>query len=247
MSFFKALKLLFPTGKTFNLTQNNSLRRFVEGLSYLPDDIKHENELVYMDLFPESTRAMEEWEKQFSVLFADLQYGDTRRGILKSLWQVNIGGQDLNYLQSLLQNVSPEIKVFENIPVKNPRDSNAVYGCMCGQRASVCGNRRLICGYKDGDSEFTPTVIRNDSDQLYDIPVDTNFWENYFFVAKDVVRNTRNEIIYCQKLILDKKWKPFIEYLILKVKPVHTGALIFIQYKENYDLTNPNTRGRRHA
>lgn len=235
MSFFKSLKLLLPKSKAFDITQNTSVRKFVKGLSYLPEDVKKENELVFMDLFPETTRAMEEWEKQFSVLFADLQYGDTRRGILKSLWQVNKGGQDLKYLEGLLQNICPEIKVFENNPVKNPRDANAVFSCMCGQRTSVCGNKKLCCGYKNGDGEFVPSVIRNDTDQLYDIPVDVTFWENYFFISKNVVLNSRKEIIYCQKLLLDSKWKPFIEYLILKVKPVHTGVLVFIQYIDNYD------------
>lgn len=235
MSFFHSLKLLLPTGKAFDITQNTKLRKFFKGISYLPDDVKKEMELVYMDLFPDTTRAMEEWEKQFAVLFADLQYGDTRRGILKALWQSTVGGQDLKYLQSLLWGVSPKIMVFENIPVKNPRDANAVFGCMCGQATSVCGHRKMRCGYKDGDSEFVPTVIRNDSDALYDIPVDTRYWENYFFVAAGAVRNSKNEIIYCEKLLLDSKWKPFIEYLILKVKPVHTGAIIFIQYIDNYD------------
>lgn len=235
MSFFGALKLLLPTGKAFDITQETKVRKFVRGLSVLPEDIKRENELVYMDIFPESTRAMEEWEKQFSVLFADMQYGDTRRGILKALWQANIGGQDLKYLQAVLQNINPDIKVFENIPVKNPRDANAVFGCMCGQQWAVCGNRKMSCGYKDGDSEFIPTVIRNDKDQLYDIPDDILYWQNYFFIAKNAVRNSRNEIIYCQKLILDSKWKSFIEYMVLKIKPVQMGCIIFIHYVDNYD------------
>lgn len=235
MSFFKSMKLLLPSGKAFDVTQETKVRKFFKGLSFLPEDVKTENELVFLDLFPDTTRAMDEWEKQFSVLFSDLQYGDTRRGILKALWQVNVGGQDLPYLQSVLQNISSDIKVFENIPVKNPRDANAVFCCMCGQRTSVCGNKKMCCGYKDGDSEFSPTVIRNDTDQLYDIPVDELFWQNYFFVAKEAVKNSKQEIIYCQKLILDTKWKSFIEYLILKIKPVQMGALIFIQYEENYD------------
>lgn len=245
MSFFNAIKILLPRAKAFDLTQDSKLKSFFKGLAVLPDDVKKETELVYMDLFPESTRAMDEWEKQFSVLFADEQYGDMRRGILTSLWQANSGGQSLKYLEKLLQNISVDIRLFENNPVKNPRDANAVFGCMCGQKQAVCGNKKLNCGYKDGDSEFMPTVIRNDSDQLYDIPVDESFWENYFFVAKNVVYNSRKEIIYCQKLYLDAKWKAFVEYLILKVKPVHMGALIFIDYIENYDQTK--MRGRKNA
>lgn len=242
MSFFKVLKLLFPKTKIFEFVVETKLKKFVRGLSALPDDTKKETEKVFLDLFPETTRAFDEWEKQFSVLFASEQYGENRVGILKALWQANTGGQSLKYFESVLQNVIPEIRVFENNPVKNPRDANAVFGCMCGQKWSVCGNKRLSCGYKVGDAEFSPSVIRNNSEQTYDIPVDAQFWENYFFIAKYVVRNSRQEIVYCQKLTLDVKWKAYIEYLILKMKPVHTGVIVFIDWKENYDATRSRRR-----
>lgn len=245
MSFFSVLKLLFPSGKAFDLTQETTVKKLVRGLSHVADDVKAGNDLVYLDLFPDSTRALEEWENQFSVLFADEQYGDTRRGILKSLWQANSGGQDVKYLEGLLKNVSEDIMVVENSPVKNPRDANSVFGCMCGQGSSVCGNASLSCGYKKGDSEFVPSVIRNDTEGPYDVPVGEEFWENYFFVCKKVVKNNRQEIVYCQKLQLDAKWQKFIEYLILKVKPVQTGAVVFIEYVENLDESR--MRGRKNG
>lgn len=242
MSFIKVFKLLFPKGKSFELVFETKLKKFIRGLSVLFDDIKKETEKVFLDLFPETTRAFDEWEKQFSVLFASEQYGENRVGILKALWQANIGGQSLEYIQSVLQNVIPEIRVFENTPIKNPHEANAVFSCMCGQKWSVCGNKKLSCGYEAGDSKFIPSIIRNDSEQIYDVPVDTRYWENYFFVAKDVVRNPLHEIVYCQKLTLDTKWRACIEYLILKMKPVHTGVIVFIDWKENYDATRSQRR-----
>ena len=235
MSFFKVFKLLFPRVKSFELVFETKLKKFIRGLSVLPEDTKKETEKVFLDLFPETTRFFDEWEKQFAVLFASEQYGENRVGILKALWKANSGGQSLEYIQGVLQSVIPEIKVFENNPIKNPRDTNAVLSCMCGQKWSVCGNKKLSCGFKVGDEKFVPAVIRNDSEQTYDIPVDKHYWENYFFVAKDVVRNKRQEIIYCQKMTVDAKWKAYIEYLILKMKPAHTGVIVFIEWKENYD------------
>lgn len=234
---FKVIKLLLPRIKTFELVVETTLKKFIRGLSVLFEDVKKETEKVFLDLFPDTTRAFDEWEKQFSVLFASEQYGENRVGILKALWQANTGGQSVEYFQSVLQNVIPEIRVFENCPVKNPRDANAVFGCMCGQKWAVCGNKRLSCCYKVGDADFVPAVIRNNKEVIYDIPVNTQFWENYFFIAKNVVRNSRQEIVYCQKLTVDVKWKAYIEYLILKMKPVHTGVLVFIDWKENYDAT----------
>ena len=237
MSFFKVFKLLFPRVKSFELVFETKLKKFIRGLSVLPEDTKTETEKVFLDLFPETTRDFDEWEKQFAVLFASEQYGENRVGILKALWKANSGGQSLEYFQSVLQSVIPEIKVFENKPLKNPRDANAVLSCMCGQKWSVCGNKKLSCGFKVGDEKFVPAVIRNDREQTYNIPVDEHYWENYFFVAKDVVRNKRQEIIYCQKMTVDVKWKSYIEYMILKMKPVHTGVIVFIEWKENYDAT----------
>lgn len=237
MSFFKAIKLLLPRSKAFDLTQETSLRKFFSGMADLPEDVRYNNELVYMDLWPDTSRAVQEWEQQFGILFSDVKYANLRSNILKALWRISIGGQSVQYLQDLLQNFDPGIRVYENNPVKNPRDANVVYASLCGSTISVCGNKKMCCGYKVGDQDFVPTVIRNNQDSTYDIPIDPNYWVNYFFVGGEVIRNSRNEIIYLKKILIDKKWQSFIEYVILKVKPVHMGAIVFIEYVENKDIT----------
>lgn len=228
--FFYVFKLLFPKGEAFRLVVDSKLRKFIKGLSKLGDDVKNETEKVYLDLFPETTRAYSEWEKQFAVMFANEQYGDNRKNILESLWRINFGGQTLDYLTSVLKKISDDINVYENIPVRDPRKANSVYSCMCGQKWLVAGNKKARCGYRLGSEKFVPSVIRNNSESIYDIPYDVDYWENCFFIAKSIVRNNINEIIYCQELKLDKKWRNYVEYLILKIKPVHTDAVLFIEW-----------------
>ncbi len=232
MSFFETIRALLPKSKAFRVVQDSQLRRLIKGLAVLPEDVRLEMEQIYMDLYPETTRALAEWENQFAVLFANEQYGDTRQGILKALWRANEGGQTAQYLENILQKINPGIHVFENVPVKNPRDSNAVFTCMCGYKTMYCGSPTGLCGYKAGDSEFEPTVIINDLTTAYDIPNDHLWWENSFFVAGSVIRNSRGEIIYCRKLQLNKIWRPYIEYLILKIKPVQTVAVMFIDWTD---------------
>lgn len=243
MSFFNSLKLLFPYGKAWTSDKNTAAYKFTKGISALPDDVRHETDKVYMNLFPETTEALEEWEKQFAVQFAAEQYGENRKGILAALWKSNEGGQSAQYLQECLQKVCPEISVIENVPVKNPRDANSVMASMCGNKNMRCGNKRARCAYRLGEEDFVPAVIRNDNEVVYDIPINTEYWENYFFVCKNVVRNSVGEIIYCQKLELDSLWKPYVEFLILKLKPAQTGALIFIKWVEGLDENK--TRRRR--
>lgn len=230
MIFFNVLKLLFPLGKAFRLIEKGLLKSFVQGLSILPEDVKKNTEEVFFDLFPATTRALSEWEKQFGVIFSANQIGETQRGLLSALWQSSQGGQTAQYLQALLQKINNKILVIENNPVKNPRDANAVMVAICGQKVMCCGNKEALCGFKRGDADFVPGLIKNDKESLYDIPVDKRYWEQYFFVCGGVVRNSIGEIVYCQKIMVEKKWKEYIEYLVLKIKPVQTGCLLFIQW-----------------
>lgn len=242
MNFFDAVKALLPHGKAWRFAQNSTAEKFFRGLAALPEHLRSDMDSVYLDLFPDTTHALDEWEKQFAVQFAQEQYGDTYRGILSALWKSNNGGQSAQYLESLLQRVDARIKVVENNPIKNPRDANSVMAALCGQKIMLCGYKKALCSFRVGDEIFQPTVIRNDKETTYDIPVDTRFYEQYFFVCRNVVRNSRGEIIYCQKLQMDSKWRAYVEYLILKVKPAQTGALIFIEWIDGYDNLNPERR-----
>ena len=80
MSFLKVFKLLFPRVKSFELVFETKLKKFIRGLSVLPEDTKTETEKVFLDLFPETTRAFDEWEKQFAVLFASERSEERRVG-----------------------------------------------------------------------------------------------------------------------------------------------------------------------
>lgn len=235
MKFYEAIRSLLPHGKAWRFAKDSNAEKFFKGIAGLPENLRNEMDKVYLDLFPDTTSATEEWQKQFAVQFANEQFGDTDRGILSALWKSNSGGQSAQYLQTLLRKVDGRISVIENVPVKNPRDANSVMAALCNQKVMRCGNKKARCAYRVGDETFEPTVIRNDQETTYDIPVDTTYYEQYFFVCRDVVRNTYGEIIYCQKLQMDKKWREYVEYLILKVKPAQTGALVFIEWVDGYD------------
>lgn len=230
MKFFESLKALFPRSQGFSLTQEKSYRGFIKGLSHLPEDVRKELEAVYGDLWPETTRATAEWESQFGVLFSSEQYGQNSADILTSLWQMNAGGQSASYLQSILIKIIPTVLVVENIPVKNPRDANEVIQACNRNKTMCCGNRKAVNAYRLGDAKFVPSVIKNNAEGIYDIPINTQYWETCFFVCGSILRNAYNEIILVEKVQVDAKWKEYIEYMILKIKPVQTTAVVFIEW-----------------
>lgn len=229
--FFDAAKALLPTSAMWNLTQERNLRKLFEAIAVLPEDLRREMELVYMDYFPDSTRCLERWEEVFSVIFTQSDIGE-RRDFLKLLWGMNHGGQSLYFIRSVLQGVFSEIVVEENIPVANPREANIAYFAVCDNEIMVCDNEKAVCDYREGDETFVPTILRNGTESPYALPNDTRYWEFCFYVCKKVVRNSRNEILYVEKLQIPTIYKNYIEYFILRIKPVHTVAVMAVEWVE---------------
>ncbi len=230
LGFFKVIKYLYPRSKAFRNIADNNFRKFLSGMAYGPDDVQEYLENIYGDLFPETTRELDKWEEQFGVVFAK-QYDETiRRKLLKSFWNINTGGQSTMYLQNILELISPDFKVIENLPVRDPRDSNAVYAAVNGNKLMVNGNKYAVNGRKLGDSSFIPSVLKNDKEGFYSLPSQSAYWANCFFICKSVIRNRYGAIMYVEKLQVEAKWKNFIEYIVLKIKPAHTTGILFVEY-----------------
>ena len=229
MRFFETFKNLFSHSRAFEHYVNNNKRKLIKGLSYLPENVRQEAELVYLDIFPDSTRYPDKWEDVFGVLFTEAEL-EKRRDILDSLWKINRGGQSGEFLQDILQKIDDTIHVFENVPLRNPRDSNIAYPSCCDNKVMVCDNRRACCDHRIGDETFIPTLLMNNISEVYNFPNNSAFWQTCFFVCQSVTRNSRNEILYIERLQIPGIWKNYIEYLILKIKPVHTTAVLFVEW-----------------
>lgn len=228
-NFFDAVKLLFPRSRAFNFTIDSNKRKLIKAIAVLPEDIRREMEQVYFDMFPETSRCVDDWEKVFAVVFSSKEL-EKQRNVLAALWRINKGGQSAVFLESILQNIDKDILVVENVPISNPRQKNVVFVAVCKNKIMCCGNKKAVCGYRIGDGEFDPTVLRNDVSEVYSIKNDKKYWGFCFFVCKRVVRNSKGEILYIEKLKLKKDFKKFVEYFILKIKPVHSVAIVFIEW-----------------
>jgi hypothetical protein len=101
VSLFNNIRHLLPRGRAWRVTIDKSLRRFFEGLGEFFSDIVEFLDLVWLDLFPASTRELDAWEAQFGLQGADLTEQE-RRDRLAGTWQA-VGGQSISYLQGVLQ------------------------------------------------------------------------------------------------------------------------------------------------
>jgi hypothetical protein len=229
--FFETIKALFPRSRAFQLFIENGKRRLMEAFSELPESIRHEIEFMYFDLFPDTTRCPERWEEVFSLYLTTPELVK-RRDIIDALWKQISGDEGTHFLELVLRKIDASFRVIENVPVVDPRRQESIMLCVCDYEKMVCGNDTANCDYREGDDTFVPSILQNDTSSIYSIPDNSDYWEMCFFVCKEVMRNDSNEIMYVEPLNLNIVWKNIVEYLILKIKPVQSTAIVFVRWQE---------------
>ncbi len=158
MTFLDVFKHLLPRAKAWSITVDKQLREFFEGLSLGTGvDVKEFFDLVYLDLFPQTTRELDAWEAQFGIKGNSLTEQE-RRDRLEAAWQA-VGGQDPRYLQDTLQaagfdvyihdwwapGTEPTVGVKQCVTPRNPYlvinnvRVATTYVAECGEALAQCG------------------------------------------------------------------------------------------------------------
>lgn len=230
-SFFGAIKALLPRSRAFDITQQKPLRWFFEAISVLPDDIRKELEGVMLDYYPDTTRALDEWEKAFKVQFSTTLFTkQERRSVIGALWWLRYGNTTAEFMQRVLGLFIPGVQVTENVPRVNAIGLVFAYRSVNGNKYMCCGNKRACCNYHLGNRSWIPTILRNDTQSPWDIPSNPKWYDTYFFISRDVFREEDRKIQALQRLKVHQKWRSFLEYVVLSLKPVHSTAILFLQY-----------------
>lgn len=96
---FTTFQHLLPRALAWRTTIATNLRRYIEGLAAFTADVRTFIDLVYLDLFPPSTRELPAWEAQFALSGTGTEA--TRRLRLAAAWAAQ-GGQSPDYIQTIL-------------------------------------------------------------------------------------------------------------------------------------------------
>lgn len=96
---FRVFQHLLPRALAWRTTVATNLRRYFEGLAAFAADVRTFIDLVYLDLFPSTTRELPQWEFQFAVKSTGTE--TQRRLRLAGAWSAQ-GGQSPDYLQSVV-------------------------------------------------------------------------------------------------------------------------------------------------
>lgn len=111
MIFLRVFKHLLPRARAWRLTVDKKLRKFFEGLSGVSEEIKTYLDGVWLDIFPQDTRELSDWENQFGLPSTGLTE-QQRRDRLAAAWKAS-GGQSPKYIQDTLRANGFDVYVHE--------------------------------------------------------------------------------------------------------------------------------------
>jgi hypothetical protein len=111
MIFLRVFKHLLPRGRAWRITVNKKLRQFFAGLSGVGDRVKIYLDEIWLDIFPETTRQLDEWEQQFGLPDTGITE-QQRRDRLAATWRA-LGGQSPQYIQGALRANGFDVYVHE--------------------------------------------------------------------------------------------------------------------------------------
>lgn len=162
--WLRIFKHLLPHAKAWRITIDKTLREFFNGLTTTGSDVKDFIDGVWLDIFPEDTRELSEWEQQWGLRDAGLTTQE-RRDRLDATWKA-LGGQDPKYIQDTLRNngfdvyvhewwapgTEPAVGVRAQATVRSPllyirRQYTETYsGVECGEALAECGESFALAG-----------------------------------------------------------------------------------------------------
>lgn len=168
--FLRIYQHLLPKARAWSITIDKFLRQYFEGLTGIGVDTKKFFDDIWQDIFPETTRQIDEWEKEFGLPAIPGASEQERRDRLDATWKAT-GGQDPRYLQDTLQANGFPVFIHEwwepgsNPPiVRNPLiylrpfSNEIFYLNECGELLAQCGELLAQCGETQGDPVGYPLV-----------------------------------------------------------------------------------------
>lgn len=153
---------LLPRARALNIMVSKRLREFFVGLyNGIFPAFKEFIDQIFLDVFPQSTRQITEWEAQLGLMNTSLSE-NSRRTRLEGTWQA-LGGQSPSYIQNTLRGNGFDVYVHEAWELPRPEPSSSpvyrnpltylqsgtggiIYNVACGEPLALCGEATAQAG-----------------------------------------------------------------------------------------------------
>ena len=244
MQFLRLFSHLLPTGQAWRIVIDKTLRRFFLGLSEQPAITKAYIDDVYLDLFPETTRELNEWERQFGLSLTDMSSAPAvtaGRLALAAEWKAT-GGQSPSYIQGVLRAAGFDVYVYDwwssgpPYVARDPRNYTesaltGIYQCTGYSSPGVPLHSQPECSSLPTQPQCNDWLA-NDIFYLVNkdltrrapppVPDDPNTFPYWFYIAGAT---------FPTHAIVDITRRDEFERLVLKLRPLHLWVGVLVDFQ----------------
>lgn len=228
--FLRIFQHLLPDAVAWRLKTGKKLTEFFGGLSGAPSDARDFVDRVHLDLFPDTTRALPEWEEQFGLVASGVE--GARRLNLDAAWKAT-GGQSPRYLQDVVRAAGFDVYVHEWwVPetdprqVRDPRDHTNVplFGTVqCGEPLAQCGEttaqaNRFLANEPRYLVNLNLTPVAPPA-----IPDDQSLWPFFVYFGAETFGEDA-EIVVTRRAEFER--------LLLRICPAHLWIVTMVTYTQ---------------
>jgi len=256
--FFKIIKYLLPKSKSFKIYIEKKLSNFFKALTCIPDDFRKYLDEIYLDIFPKTTRQLDEWKNEFGLFFFP-PYENEQRETIDGEWKAK-GGQGKDYIQQVLRDAGFDVYVHENIPPVDPDIFlTSIASMVCGGFNAYAGRLDAYAGLTGGELLVNGPIYTNIIDiassagninmscgnlkaccryfekmeivdKTYTITNDPDYWGYFFFIGGQATRNINHELETIDFALIPSGRKEEFKRLVLKLKPAQTWVGLIVTY-----------------
>lgn len=219
------MRRLLPRALAWRLALETKIRELFDGVSGAPEAARTFIDDVYDDMLPETTRSLEEWERQFGLFQRGTE--DARRSLLRAAWAAN-GGQSAPYIQAVLRAAGFDVYVHECWAAPNlaydPRNytNDPTIGTVqCGEVLAQCGEPDALC------NRFLANEVNYIVNQrlTYEappaIPTSPTKWPFFLYIGGPTFGDTA---------YVNPEDRAAFEDLLLRIRPLHLWIVTIVEY-----------------
>lgn len=242
MLFLRVFQHLLPDAEAWRITVAKQLRKFFEGLTGAPTDAVQFVDEVYGDIFPKTTRELNEWERQFGLSITpnpndpDDPATIAGRLALAAEWAAT-GGQSPSYIQGVLQTAGFDVYIHEwwssgpPYVARDPRDYTdqpliGLYQCTgdgepSQPQCSDLGTQPQCNAFLANDTHYLVNLdlTRRPPPR---VPDDPNTWPYFIYVGGET---------FPDHATVDITRRAEFERLLLKLRPTHNWIVELIDFE----------------